>query len=105
MCGVGKRLLFEESGHRVEIKDHVEVARVKHLNMKKNPFHLTRGMALKAAGSSGQFGCMLLILADGGRKTKMNLCLHDFLTSRFNHWCEATISLPWLSPLLSPSED
>lgn len=99
VCVGGKQLLFEESGHWVGIKNHVEVARVKRLNMKKNPFHLTRGMALKAAGSSGQFGCMLLILADGGRKTKMNLCLHDFLTSRFNHWCEATISLPWLSSL------
>lgn len=100
MCVCVKRLLFEESGHWVGIKNGVEVARVKHLNMKENPFYLTQGMALKAAGTSRQFWCMLLILADGGRKTKMNLCLHDCLTSRFNHCCEATISLLWLSPSL-----
>lgn len=95
----GKWLLFEESVHWVGLKNGVEVARVKHLNMKENPFHLTQGMALKTAGSWGQCCCMLLVVADGGRKTKMNLCLRDFLTSRFNHFCEATISLRWLSPL------
>lgn len=99
VCVCRQGLLYDKPAHWTGIKNGVDLPQSNPSTWRKTPFidHREWHWKLLAVQDNSDACWWYQLMVEV--KPRQILCLHDFLTSRFNHCGEVTISLLWLSPL------